>query len=193
MRNDDSRPFARLSSACIRWSCSRDFSTDCRNRSISFRTRSGRSFRLKETKRGSKVRTALPTANPTEPATPWMTRSVISSLGIATKSHKNHKRASCVFFVLFCGQFPTPPDTHRCSLRPALHRRRWRGLRLSNHTLPTATGRSGCFAHQLQRGLLDRLEIERCWLETSRRVRRVWPQRVREGQGGGQSQSLALS
>src|SRR5207247_4442268 len=85
-------PFARLSSACIRLSCSRDFSTDCRNRSISFRTRSGRSFRLKETKRGSKVRTALPTANPTEPATPWMTRSVISSLGIAKKRHKNHKR-----------------------------------------------------------------------------------------------------
>src|SRR5947208_1484386 len=98
MRKDDSRPLARLSSACIRLSCSRDFSTDCRNRSISFRTRSGRSFRLKDTKRGSKVRTALPTANPTEPTTPWMTRSlVISFLGTATKRHKNHKRASCVF------------------------------------------------------------------------------------------------
>src|SRR5262249_18889523 len=124
------------------------------------------------TKRGSKVRTALPTANPTEPATPWMIRSVvISSLGIATKRHKRF------FFCCFCASlwpfFFTPPDTHRCSLRPALRRCRWRELRLSNHTLPTATGCSGCFAHQLQRGWLDRLEIERCWLGTSKRVRRV--------------------
>ena len=173
MRKDDSRPLARLSSACIRLSCSRDFSTDCRNRSISFRTRSGRSFRLKDTKRGSKVRTALPTANPTEPTTPWMTRSlVISFLGTATKRHKNHKRASCVFCAFLwpisyparysqmlstaCSSSTPLARTPTFEPYPADSNRMLRMLRASAST-----------------GFVESPRNRRCWLETSRRVRRV--------------------
>ena len=75
MRNDDSGPVFRFSSACIFLSCSRDFSTDPRKRSTSLRTWSGRILELNEMKSGSKARTAFPMAVPTEATTPCMMRS----------------------------------------------------------------------------------------------------------------------
>src|SRR2546426_4829032 len=75
MRNDDSGPLLRFNCDCMRLSCSRDFSTEPRKRSTSLRTCSGRSFKLNETKSGSKLRRALPMAAPTEATTPCMIRS----------------------------------------------------------------------------------------------------------------------
>src|SRR2546422_5681868 len=69
MRNDDSGPLLRFNCDCMRLSCPRDFSTEPRKRSTSLRTCSGRSFKLNETKSGSKLRRALPMAAPTEATT----------------------------------------------------------------------------------------------------------------------------
>src|SRR5262249_742173 len=52
MRNDDSGPLFFLSSDCMRFNCSRDFSTEPLNRYTSLRTLSAPSLELKDTNNG---------------------------------------------------------------------------------------------------------------------------------------------